>query len=99
MRGCRTASACLRPCDDLAALYPPALLAESVRVAGARLLARRAVLPVPGRRHPAGLTPQAHLRELTEQGMARRWPGARTVRAQVEHELALIDELGYAACS
>jgi DNA polymerase III alpha subunit len=46
---------------------------------------------------PAGETPASHLRSLTHAGMARRWPGGvpTKVRAQVEHELALIAELGY----
>ncbi len=90
----------LRPRDDLAALYPAALLAESVRVA------RRCSFSLDELRYqypddvtPAGLTPQAWLRRLTAQGMARRWPDGcpDKVRAQVEHELALIAELDYAA--
>ncbi len=46
---------------------------------------------------PAGVTPAAHLRRLTEQGMARRWPDGvpGPVRELIERELALITELGY----
>ena len=41
---------------------------------------------------PDGLTPHAYLRRLTEQGIERRWPAGcpQAVRAQVEHELALM---------
>jgi error-prone DNA polymerase len=53
---------------------------------------------------PAGETPASHLRALTEAGLARRYPGNAgehglrvppKVREQVEHELALIEELEY----
>ncbi|MCA1853753.1 MAG: error-prone DNA polymerase, partial [Beggiatoa sp.] len=48
---------------------------------------------------PAGETPSAHLRRLTEEGMRQRWPEGvpAKVRAQIEHELTLIAELGYEA--
>ncbi|MDP1142491.1 hypothetical protein, partial [Klebsiella pneumoniae] len=38
-----------------------------------------------------------HLRALTEAGAAKRWPGGvpDKWRARIEHELALIEELGY----
>jgi error-prone DNA polymerase len=46
---------------------------------------------------PEGQTPAAWLRRLSYEGMGRRWPqGAPAgVQQQVEHELALIAELGY----
>ncbi len=46
---------------------------------------------------PAGRTPTEYLSELTWQGARRRFPNGVTprVRAQIEHELALIAELGY----
>jgi len=46
---------------------------------------------------PAGATPASHLRALTIEGAARRWPEGvpAPVRRQIEHELALIVELGY----
>lgn len=45
-----------------------------------------------------GLAPDARLRELTEEGMKRRYPDGETpaVRALVEKELTLIAELDYA---
>jgi len=47
---------------------------------------------------PPGSTPMRHLRELTEAGALRRYPAGvpKKVRAQIEHELRLIDELNYA---
>ena len=47
---------------------------------------------------PAGTTAMRHLAALTWQGAADRYPDGLPpkVRAQVEHELALIDELRYA---
>ncbi len=46
---------------------------------------------------PAGCTPAEHLRHLTEAGARRRWPGGvpAGVSRLLEHELALIAELGY----
>ena len=46
---------------------------------------------------PEGQTPARYLRQLTDEGAGRRWPaGAPSqVRAQIEHELTLIAELGY----
>jgi error-prone DNA polymerase len=47
---------------------------------------------------PAGLTPMRHLIGLTWKGAEERYPAGipEKVRRQVEHEFALIDELGYA---
>lgn len=46
---------------------------------------------------PEGRTPTSWLRELTEQGALRRWPGGIPARARelIEHELTLIADLGY----
>src|SRR5690606_22111612 len=46
---------------------------------------------------PPGRTPAAYLRELTEQGLARRFPAGvpDKVRAQAEKELAVIHEMRY----
>jgi error-prone DNA polymerase len=48
---------------------------------------------------PAGRTPMEYLRELSWRGARRRYPAGvpETVRQQIEHELALIDELHYEA--
>jgi len=46
---------------------------------------------------PAGHTPTSWLRQLTEEGVQRRFPGGEppAVRAMIEHELALIQRLRY----
>jgi error-prone DNA polymerase len=47
---------------------------------------------------PAGATAQSHLADLAWRGAALHWPGGvpDKVRAQIRHELALIEQLGYA---
>ncbi|MCA9284017.1 MAG: PHP domain-containing protein, partial [Phycisphaerales bacterium] len=47
---------------------------------------------------PPGCTPMDHLRKLTWSGAADRYPGGvpERVRRQIDHEFALVDELGYA---
>ena len=90
----------LRPRRRLARLYPSELLAETVAVAArCRFTLDELRYIYPREVVPEGRTPTEHLRALTETGAARRWPGgvAATVRAQLEHELALIAELGYEA--
>ena len=88
----------LRSRERLAALYPPALLAATLEIAGRCSFdlqqlryqyPREAVLP--------GQTPAQTLRQYTEAGALQRYPQGLpvTVRAQLEHELALIAELHY----
>jgi error-prone DNA polymerase len=88
----------LRRCEDLARQYPADALVESVTIA-ARCHFSLAELryEYPRELVPQGLSASAHLRELTEQGLRWRFPRgtAPKVRALVEHELALITELGY----
>jgi len=47
---------------------------------------------------PPGLSPMLHLRQLVKEGIERESDGepVRTLPANVEHELRLIEELGYA---
>ena len=90
----------LRTPDDLASLYPPELMAETLAVAGRCCFSLDELrYEYPNDVTPTGLTPRAYLRRLTEQGIDRRWPDGcpDRVRAQIEHELALIAELGYEA--
>jgi error-prone DNA polymerase len=90
----------LRKRASLARLYPPALLQESVRVAArCRFSLDELRYEYPREIIPDGYTPQGYLRKVTEEGMARRWPGGagERVRAMIERELALIAELGYEA--
>ncbi|MDD5329714.1 MAG: error-prone DNA polymerase [Sulfuricella sp.] len=88
----------LRPRERLARIYPAELLAETVRIAARCDFSLDCLrYEYPEELAPAGETPAGYLRRLTEDGMCVRWPlgAADAVRAQVEHELALIAELGY----
>lgn len=88
----------LRSLSALAAIYPPALLEESRRIA-ARCQFDMSELRY---QYPRELVPEGHtssswLRELTWRGAAWRWPNGVSdkVRTQLEHELALIAEKAY----
>ncbi len=93
----------LRSLGRLRALYEPAWLAHSVALAarcGFSLDELR--YEYPEEIVPPGATPSSHLRALTEAGALRRFTPERyphgvpaKVRAQIEHELALIAQLGY----
>jgi error-prone DNA polymerase len=88
----------LRAVPRVAARYPAAALAESVRIADRCTFSLDELrYEYPEEVVPAGHTPSAWLRQLTEQGMQRRWPGGvpDRVRRQVEDELSLIAELSY----
>jgi len=88
----------LRELEQLAKIYPPALLAETVRIAHrCRFSLDELRYEYPRELVPAGYTPHGWLRELTEEGIRRRWPdgAAPKVRNIIEHELTLIKELGY----
>ncbi|MBN8480236.1 MAG: error-prone DNA polymerase [Xanthomonadales bacterium] len=84
----------LRRRDDLAALYPPDLLAESLRIA-ARCTGfdlRTLDYVYPGELVPAGRDAASHLRALTFEGARRRWPAGipTEIAVQLERELDLI---------
>jgi len=88
----------LRSRQRLAMLYRQELLDESVRIA------RRCQFRLDQLRYryprevvPQGMTSAAHLRDLTEAGIRRRWPGGidAALRQQIEHELRLISDLRY----
>ena len=88
----------LRDRETLSRLYPERLLSETIEIARrCRFSLDELRYEYPEELVPAGETPASHLRSLTHAGMARRWPGGvpAKVRAQVEHELVLIAELGY----
>ncbi len=82
----------------LAAIYPPALLAETLVIA-ARCRFRLTELryTYPRELVPEGESASSWLRRLTADGAARRWPAGvpDTVQAQLDHELALIAELRF----
>jgi error-prone DNA polymerase len=88
----------LRSLQRLRELYPAPLLAETVSIA------ERCTFKLDELRYeypeeivPPGETPTSHLRALTMQGCAYRWPGGApaAVRENIEHELRLIAELKF----
>jgi len=88
----------LRSRIRLSRLYPRSLLDETVRIAArCRFSLDELRYEYPEELVPEGLSPAAHLRQLTQAGLRRRWPeGAPArVRELIEHELALISELHY----
>src|SRR5690606_22296068 len=83
----------------LAAIHPPELLAETLRIAARCRFSLRDDL---GYQYPRELVPEGHapdtwLRQLVETGIRERWPGGidAEARALVEKELALIRKKGY----
>jgi len=88
----------LRAPDDLARLYRPEWLAETL------LIAARCTFSLDELRYeypdddvPPGESASAYLRRLTIEGMHRRWPDGvpSRVTALVEHELEIIGAMGY----
>ena len=82
----------------LGRIYPPRLMAETLRIAERCDFSLDSLrYEYPDEIVPPGRTPAIHLRELTEEGLRRRFPQgvAEKVRAQVEKELALIRDLRY----
>lgn len=88
----------LRRREELAELYPPELLAETLRIA------QRCTFALDQLRYhyPHELVPPGHdatswLRVLVEQGARWRWPNGVPDKARglIEHELQLIAELNY----
>ena len=88
----------LRPRERLARLYPPELLAETVKIAAlADFSLDELRYEYPRELVPAGETPASHLRGLTGAGAQKRWPAGvpANMRDKIDYELALIAELGY----
>ena len=84
----------------LARLYPAECLAETIRVAArCNFSLDELRYEYPDEVVPHGMTASAYLRQETEAGLLRRYPGGvpEPQRRQVEHELALIAELGFEA--
>ncbi|WP_265942628.1 error-prone DNA polymerase [Dechloromonas sp. A34] len=84
----------------LARLYPPELLAETLRIAEeCRFSLDELRYEYPEEIVPTGETPASWLRHETECGLKRRYPGGTppAVRQRIEYELALIAELQYEA--
>ena len=79
-------------------LYPTGLLEETLRIADAMQFSLDELrYEYPDELVPEGETPESYLRQLTSEGMGKRWPeGApQKVLTLVEHELELIRELQY----
>jgi error-prone DNA polymerase len=88
----------LRSLQRLGELYPAPLLAQTLHIA------ERCTFKLDELRYeypeeivPPGETPASHLRALTMQGCAYRWPAGApaAVRENIEHELRLIAELKF----
>ncbi len=88
----------LRPLDELAELYPPALLRETLAILErVEFSLDELRYEYPQELVPPGETPASHLRKLTERGKRWRWPQgvSEKVERLIEHELRLIEELRY----
>ena len=88
----------LRPRQELARLYPPALLAETLHLADlCELSLDELKYEYPMELVPEGLTPSGYLAQLVEDGASKRYPDGvpEGVRQLLDHELSLIADLGY----
>jgi error-prone DNA polymerase len=88
----------LRERERLARLYPPELLAETVKIAAlANFSLDELRYEYPRELVPEGETAASHLRALTERGAQRRWPQGvpQNMRARIDYELTLIADLKY----
>ncbi|AOY02247.1 error-prone DNA polymerase [Jeongeupia sp. USM3] len=90
----------LRARARLARLYPADWLMETVAIAArCRFSLDELRYEYPDELVPAGRTPAAHLRALTEAGLARRYPAGAPAKvvAQIDTELALVARMQYEA--
>jgi error-prone DNA polymerase len=88
----------LRPLAALRRIYPAELLEETLHIAALCTFSLNDLkYQYPHEVVPDGQSATGHLRQLTETGVRERWPRGEpaAVRAQIEHELALIAELKY----
>ncbi len=88
----------LRPLPELRRRYPAASLARAASLAARCQFSLRDLhYTYPSELVPNGRSASAQLRHLTDLGEAERWPNGTPggVRAQLDHELELITELGY----
>ena len=92
------AEAYLKSLDQLALLYPPALLDETCAIADLCSFSMEELCyQYPRELVPADCSPIEHLRNLVNKGKAERWPQSAPaeVEALLEKELALIAEVKY----
>jgi error-prone DNA polymerase len=88
----------LRPLSTLRALYPRALLDESVAIAErCEFSLSQLHYAYPSELVPAGMSASEHLRALTEAGLREHWPDGvpAMVRDTIDKELLLIAQLRY----
>jgi error-prone DNA polymerase len=88
----------LRPRAALACIYPPELPAETQRIADLCDFSLDVLrYEYPHELTPPGKTPAVYLREITFEGLAKRYPNGTPahVLKQIEHELQLLAELQY----
>ncbi|WP_341937162.1 error-prone DNA polymerase [Marinimicrobium sp. C2-29] len=89
----------LRPLPKLQKLFKPEWLAQTRIIADqCHFSLGELCYEYPAELVPQGQTPFSYLCELVDQGIARRFPEgpSETVRATIDKELKLIEELGYA---
>ena len=88
----------LRSKAELARLYPPELLTETVTIARRCSFSLEELkYEYPRELVPSGETPATWLRQLVEEGARSRWPDGMSekTRATIENELAIIRDLEY----
>jgi error-prone DNA polymerase len=88
----------LRPLSVIGKIYPQDLLEETLHIAGAIDFSLDELhYEYPDELVPAGQTPAGYLRQLTAEGMRKRWPEGAPAKVVdlVEHELELIRQLEY----
>ena len=88
----------LRNYEHLSKLYPSKLMAQTMHISQCcNFVLDELRYEYPRELVPKEYTAHGWLRELTEEGIRWRWPGGAEpkVRNIIEHELALIKELGY----
>ncbi len=88
----------LRTREALSAIYPEDLMAESVRIAErCHFVMTDIRYRYPAELVPEGHTPTSWLRQLTEDGVRRRWPqgASEKVWVQIDRELDLIKSRKY----
>ena len=88
----------LRSLDKLQRLYPPALLAETLHIAGqCNFSLDELRYEYPEEVVPAGHNATSYLRELVSSGTRTRWPRGPSpeIQQRIAVELQLIEELNY----
>ncbi|MFV8819552.1 error-prone DNA polymerase [Haliea sp. E17] len=88
----------LRPVERIASLYPPALLAESLRIAAlCQFSLEELRYEYPEEVVPEGCDASSYLRQLVDAGAASRWPDGvpEAIQQRIDTELALVGELRY----